>query len=79
MELKGEPIEAGKTYKVVGWASISEDVKNAGGEAIWDVVARHLRAQKTIAPLKLNTPKIEGVAGNKGIHAGAGCARRRLG
>jgi len=42
-------------------------VKNAGGEAIWDVVARHLRAQKTIAPPKLNTPKIEGVAGNKGI------------
>ena len=67
MELNGKPIESAKTYKVAGWASISEDVKNAGGEAVWDVVARHLRARKTVAPPKLNTPKIEGVAGNKGI------------
>ena len=67
MELNGKPIEAGKTYKVAGWASVSEDVQNAGGEPIWELAARYLRAQKTIAPRRVNTPKIEGVTGNKGM------------
>jgi sulfur-oxidizing protein SoxB len=67
MELNGKPIDAAKTYKVAGWASVSEDARNAGGEPIWEVVARYVRSQKTLAPRRVNTPKIEGVAGNKGI------------
>jgi sulfur-oxidizing protein SoxB len=39
----------------------------AGGEPIWDVMARYLRARKTIQPLKLNVPKVEGAAGNPGV------------
>jgi sulfur-oxidizing protein SoxB len=52
---------------VAGWAPVSEKSQSAGGEPIYDVVARYLRAQKTIAPRRLNMPKIEGVAGNPGI------------
>ena len=56
-----------KTYKVAGWAPVSEEAKAAGGEPIWDVIARYLRAQKTMPPLALNLPKVEGVAGNPGM------------
>ena len=52
-----------KKYKVAGWAPVSEEAKAAGGEPIWDVVARYLRAQKTIAPRALNLPQVEGVGG----------------
>ena len=64
MRLKGRPIEAGKTYKVAGWAPVAEGAK---GEPIWDVVARYLRDQKTIKAPQLNLPVIKGVQGNPGI------------
>src|SRR5262249_14949890 len=67
MELGGKPLESGKTYKVAGWAPVSEDAKAAGGEPVWEVCARYLRAQKAIAPRKLNVPLIEGVKGNPGM------------
>jgi len=67
MELDGKPLDPAKSYKVAGWAPVSEDARAAGGEAIWDVFARYLRTQKVIAPRKLNVPKIEGMAGNPGM------------
>jgi sulfur-oxidizing protein SoxB len=67
MELAGKPIEPGRTYTVAGWAPVSEEAKAAGGEPVWDVVARYLRAQKTIAPRKLNLPKLEGVGADPGL------------
>ena len=67
MTLAGKPIDATKKYKVAGWAPVAEEAKAAGGEAIWDVVARYLRAQKTIRPRALELPKVEGVAGNPGL------------
>ena len=67
MTLAGKPLDAGIKYKVAGWAPVSDDARAAGGEPIWDVMARYLRAKKTIPPLALNVPKIEGVAGNPGI------------
>ncbi|HYR00956.1 MAG TPA: thiosulfohydrolase SoxB [Casimicrobiaceae bacterium] len=69
MTLAGKALEATKKYKVVGWAAVSEEARAAGGEPVWDVVARYLRAQKTIAPRVLNLPKVEGVAGNPGLGA----------
>ena len=45
---------------------MSEEARAAGGEPIWDVVARYLRAQKTITPRALNVPNVDGVAGNPG-------------
>jgi len=67
MELAGKPIEAGKTYKVAGWAPVTEASRDAGGEAIWDVCARYLRAQKSITARKPNVPVIEGMQGNPGM------------
>jgi sulfur-oxidizing protein SoxB len=34
---------------------------------VWDVVARYLRAQKTIGRPRLNLPTLEGVGGDPGI------------
>jgi len=64
MRLGGKPIEAGKTYKVAGWASVAEGVT---GEPIWDVIARYLRDRKSIAAPALNVPRLAGVEGNRGI------------
>jgi len=67
MSLHGKPIDADKTYKVAGWAPVSEDAKHAGGEPIWDVVAKYLRDQKVIKPRALNLPRLTGMDGNPGI------------
>jgi sulfur-oxidizing protein SoxB len=67
MELGGTPIDAAKKYKVAGWAPVSEDARTAGGEPVWDVCARYLRARKTIPPRTLNLPAIEGMRGNPGM------------
>jgi sulfur-oxidizing protein SoxB len=67
MEFAGKPLDAEKKYKVAGWAPVSEEAKAAGGEAIWDVCARYLRAKKTIPPRKLNLPTISGMEGNPGM------------
>lgn len=67
MRLNGKPIEASKTYKVAGWAPVSEEAKNAGGEPIWDVIERHLRDVKVVKAVKLNEPIIKGVSNNPGM------------
>jgi sulfur-oxidizing protein SoxB len=67
MRLNGTLIDANKSYKVAGWAPVSEAAKNQGGEPIWDVVARHLREVKIVKTVKLNEPIIKGVTGNPGI------------
>lgn len=66
MMLKGKPIEASKTYKVAGWASVQEGAK---GEPIWDVVSGYLRDKKVIKGVKINTPRIVGMDGNPGVAA----------
>jgi sulfur-oxidizing protein SoxB len=67
MRLNGKLIDASKTYKVAGWAPVAEEAKAAGGEAIWDLMARHLKDVKTIKAVKLNEPIIKGVSGNPGM------------
>ncbi|WP_411877626.1 thiosulfohydrolase SoxB [Polaromonas sp. YR568] len=66
MRLGGKLIEAGKTYKVAGWAPVAEASKNAG-PPVWEVVESYLKTQKVIKPVKPNTPKLVGVAGNPGL------------
>jgi sulfur-oxidizing protein SoxB len=70
MELAGKPLDDAQTYKVAGWAPVSAEARDAGGEAIWDVCARYLRARKSVAPRKVNVPAIEGMAGNPGMASG---------
>ena len=67
MMLKGQPIDPAKTYKVAGWAPVSEEAKNAAGEPIWEVVATYLRDIKTVKPVNLNLPKLKGVENNPGM------------
>ena len=67
MRLAGKPIEADKKYKVAGWAPVAEEARNAGGEPIWEVVAKYLRAKKTLKTPKLNLPVVEGARGNTGM------------
>jgi sulfur-oxidizing protein SoxB len=64
MRLNGKPIEAAKTYKVAGWAPVTEGVK---GEPIWDVVETYLRDHKVIKSPRLNRPTLIGVDGNPGM------------
>jgi len=64
LRLRGKPLDPGRTYKVAGWAPVAE---GAQGEPIWEVVVRYLKDRKTIAPRKLNLPRLEGVAGNPGL------------
>jgi len=68
MRIRGTPVEAGKRYKVAGWAPVAAPVsERAGGEPIWDVVARYLRSQRSIAPRRVNQPRLLGVKDNPGI------------
>jgi sulfur-oxidizing protein SoxB len=43
----GEPLAADKDYVVAGWASVNE---NTEGPPIWDVVTRHVRNRRVVAP-----------------------------
>lgn len=67
MRLNGKDIDPSKTYKVAGWAPVSEEAKNVGGEPIWDVIERHLRDVKVVKAVKLNEPIIKGVKNNPGM------------
>ena len=53
-----------KSYKVAGWATVD---RQSEGPAVWDVVANHLRAQKSVKVGDLNQPTLEGVHDNVGI------------
>jgi sulfur-oxidizing protein SoxB len=60
----GTPVEAGKNYRVAGWATVGSQ---APGPPIWDVVAEYLRDAKVAKIERLNTPVLKGVANNQGI------------
>ncbi|MGH8595651.1 MAG: thiosulfohydrolase SoxB [Gammaproteobacteria bacterium] len=64
LRLGDKPLDAARTYKVAGWASVAEHVE---GRPIWEVVAEYLRAQRTLTPPTLNLPTLRGVEGNPGI------------
>ncbi len=64
MRLGGKPIEAGRRYKVVGWAPVAA---GATGEPVWDVVERYLKDTKVIKPRAPNLPRIIGMSGNQGL------------
>jgi len=66
MMLKGKRIEPNKTYKVAGWAPVSEEAKDSG-PAVWDVVANYLRGQKVVTQRALNQPTLKGMDGNPGV------------
>ena len=60
----GEKIEAARTYKVAGWATVNAQ---SPGRPIWEVVADYLRDRGSARIDRLNTPKLVNVDGNPGI------------
>ena len=69
MRLGGKPLEAGKTYRVAGWAPVAEEASRAGHKPVWDVVEQWLKAQQggRVKARRINTPKLVGLQGNPGI------------
>ncbi len=59
----GRKLEADKSYKVAGWASVNPQA----GKPVWEVFANYLRGQKTAKPKKLNRVALKGVSNNPGI------------
>ncbi|MGH6676006.1 MAG: 5'-nucleotidase C-terminal domain-containing protein, partial [Xanthobacteraceae bacterium] len=62
----GKPLEAGKTYRVAGWASVNQQ----HGKPVSEVVAGYLRAQKTVKMKRVNRVALNGVDHNPGIGGG---------
>ncbi len=62
----GSTLDAAKTYRVSGWASVSLP---QGGRPVWDVVATHLRGQSDVRPGQPGRVKLIGVDGNPGLAA----------
>ena len=70
LRLKGRPIEAGKTYKVAGWAPVAEEAKSQNLKPVWEIVEQWLKASGgKVSARKPNTPKLEGVLPNPGFAA----------
>ena len=68
LRLGGRPIEAGKRYKLAGWAPVAEGGGSGStGEPVWDVVERSLKDRKTIAARTPNVPRLVGVDRNRGL------------
>jgi sulfur-oxidizing protein SoxB len=67
LRIGGTPISASHMYRVASWAPVSQEARAAGGEAMWDVVARYLRDRRTVRPLQPNVPVLRGIAGNAGL------------
>ena len=59
----GRAIEAGKTYRVAGWASVG----GQKGPPVWETVADYLRGSKRVVEAKGSGVEIQGVDGNAGI------------
>lgn len=67
MRLGGNPIEAGKRYKVAGWAPVGEEAAKAGSPPVWELVETWLKAQgPRVAARRINTPELSGATGNPG-------------
>jgi len=62
----GRPIEADKTYRVAGWASVNPQT----GKPVGDVVAEYLLANKTLTLKRRNRVTLKGVADNPGFAEG---------
>ncbi len=62
----GAPIEADKTYRVAGWASVNPQ----NGAPVSAVVEKYLGANKTLTIKRANRVTLKGVANNPGIIGG---------
>ena len=59
----GSPVEAAKSYRVAGWASVNSQE----GKPVSDVVAGYLRREKTVGVKRANRVILKGETGNPGM------------
>jgi S-sulfosulfanyl-L-cysteine sulfohydrolase len=59
----GRKLEAGKNYKVAGWASVNPQA----GKPVFEVFVKYLRGEKTAKLKRLNRVALKGVSNNPGI------------
>lgn len=62
----GTPVEPAKTYKVAGWASVTQPQTT---QPVWAVVADYLRDKKIATLRAPNRVRVKGVDGNPGYDA----------
>jgi sulfur-oxidizing protein SoxB len=62
----GTPIEASKTYRVAGWASVNPQQ----GDPVTGVVEQYLKANRNLTIKRANRVTLKGVANNPGIIGG---------
>ncbi|HLN38368.1 MAG TPA: 5'-nucleotidase C-terminal domain-containing protein, partial [Xanthobacteraceae bacterium] len=62
----GTPVEAGKTYRVAGWASVNPQQ----GDTVTGVVEQYLKANRNLTIKRANRVTLKGVANNPGIIGG---------
>ena len=68
MRIRDKPMDAGKRYKLAGWAPVAEGGGMGNtGEPAWDVVEHYLKDKKTIAPRTPNVPRLIGMERNQGL------------
>jgi sulfur-oxidizing protein SoxB len=56
MQLKGKSIDADRSYRVAGWASVSDNEE--AGKPIWEVLQDYLRATQTVRVKAVNIPTV---------------------
>jgi S-sulfosulfanyl-L-cysteine sulfohydrolase len=62
----GTPVEAGKRYRVAGWASVNLEQT---GTPVWETVAKYLRAKRTVKLGRVNKVSVKGIGSNAGYVA----------
>ena len=68
MSLKGKPLDADKTYKVAGWAPVSEEASKQSLPPIWELVEQWLAAQGgRVSARAPNIPQLQAVLPNPGF------------
>ena len=68
LRLGGKLIDPNKTYKVAGWAPVSEEAAKAGNPMVWDLVEQWLKARGgKVSARQPNMPKLTGAAPNPGL------------
>ena len=65
LEFAGKPLDAAKTYRVAGWASVNPQPDELPN--IWDVLSEYLVDTRVVRDVALNLPRVKGVDRNPGV------------